>query len=116
MVSDQRRVDERVRVLARALDVPLDLDAISSEVAGRTLLTGPQDLLAVKALLGRVVDEPYYTDDLWAWIVGLSPLPDDQEAELMAMVAATAPLARPDELLERIATTIRLAVNGSSPS
>jgi hypothetical protein len=111
VISDQRRVAERTAVLARALDVYPDLGIISEEIANRARLTDPEDRLAVLALVGRVVDEPAHTDSLWGWIVGMSTLPDEGEIDLIATLDALTPHTPSDELLDRTAITIRLAIN-----
>jgi hypothetical protein len=111
VISDQRRVAERTAVLARALDVTPDLDTISEEIANRARLTDPQDRRAVMALVGHVVDEPAHTDSLWGWIVGMSTLSDEGEIDLIATLDALQPYTRSDELLDRTAITIRLAIN-----
>jgi hypothetical protein len=111
VISDQKRVAERTAVLARALDVRPDLGSISEEIANRGRLTDAQDRRAVMALVGRIVDEPAHTDSLWGWIVGMSTLPGEGELELITALEALRPYTPADELLDRTAITIRLAIN-----
>jgi hypothetical protein len=111
VISDERRVAERTAVLGRALDLTADLAGISDEVADRAQLTDVADRRAVVALVDRVVDEPAHTDILWAWVVGISTLPDEAALELVTALQAIRPHTPPRELLERIAITIRLAIN-----
>jgi hypothetical protein len=111
VISDERRVVERTAVLARALDVSPDLAGISVEIANRARMTDPQDRRAVAALVAQVVDEPAHTDILWGWIVGMSTLPGEGELELITALEALRPYTPADELLDRTAITIRLAIN-----
>jgi hypothetical protein len=104
--------ESRIRTLACALHVEGDYRAVCREIAQRARIKGGVEQNATMTIVSCATED----DSAWAWACGVHPLPSDRDDDLRAaLYDAELRFVRPGELIVRVITVVRNALNEPLP-
>lgn len=100
--------EARIRTLACALHVEGDYRAVCGEVARRAQIKGGVEQNATMTIVSCATED----DAAWAWACGVNSLPSERDDDLRAaLYDAELRFVRPGELIIRVITVVRNALN-----